>query len=79
MVLWNQKSRFLLTGFLVSVSLFNVLSQPKQLQFKHITPDDGLSSSSITCFLQDYKGFMWIGTYNGLNRYDGVDFIVYQN
>jgi len=57
-------------------SFLNVYSQSERLQFKHFTPDDGLSSSSVTCFLQDYKGFMWIGTYYGLNRYDGLDFIL---
>lgn len=50
-----------------------------QLQFKHITPDEGLSSSSVISLKQDHKGFMWIGTYYGLNRFDGVEFTVYQN
>jgi ligand-binding sensor domain-containing protein/signal transduction histidine kinase len=49
------------------------------MEFKHLTPDDGLSSSTVTCFLQDHKGFMWIGTYYGLNRYDGYNFVVYTN
>ncbi len=54
-------------------------SQPKRLQFRHITPDDGLSSASVSCLLQDYQGFMWIGTYDGLNRYDGNKFMWYKS
>jgi ligand-binding sensor domain-containing protein/signal transduction histidine kinase len=77
-----MKSLALLFGriaFLLTVSLFSAYSQPNRLQFKHLTPDDGLSSSTVTCILQDSKGFMWIGTYYGLNRYDGYHFIVYNN
>ena len=39
---------------------------------------DGLSEKSVTCILQDKKGFMWFGTRNGLNRYDGVEFKIYE-
>jgi ligand-binding sensor domain-containing protein/PAS domain-containing protein/HPt (histidine-containing phosphotransfer) domain-containing protein len=54
-------------------------SQQKTLQFKHLTADDGLSSSIVVNVLQDYKGFMWFGTDDGLNRYDGEEVIVYKN
>jgi ligand-binding sensor domain-containing protein len=53
--------------------------QPSLLQFKHITTDDGLSSSTVMSVVQDYKGFMWFGTYDGLNRYDGKKIVVYRN
>ncbi|MCP4215998.1 MAG: response regulator, partial [bacterium] len=46
------------------------------IRFKRITIEDGLSQSSILCMLQDRKGFMWFGTEDGLNRYDGYDFKV---
>lgn len=39
--------------------------------FNHITTDQGLSSNSVFYLAQDPKGFIWIGTQNGLNRYDG--------
>ena len=54
-------------------------AQPKRLQFKYLTPDNGLSSSIASCIIQDHKGFMWIGTADGLNRYDGFNFVIYKN
>jgi signal transduction histidine kinase/ligand-binding sensor domain-containing protein len=56
-----------------------LFGQAPNLQFDHITLDEGLSSSSIVTIFQDYKGFLWIGTYNGLNRYDGHHFEVFRN
>jgi ligand-binding sensor domain-containing protein/signal transduction histidine kinase len=55
------------------------LAQSPHLQFKHLTPDEGLSSSTVTSILQDHKGYMWIGTYNGLDRYDGINFVPYRS
>jgi signal transduction histidine kinase/ligand-binding sensor domain-containing protein/CheY-like chemotaxis protein len=66
----------------LGVGLFLVLNahgQHKVFQFKYLTMDDGLSSSNVRCVLQDYKGFMWFGTTNGLNRYDGVTISIYKN
>ncbi len=40
---------------------------------------DGISSNTITCITQDAKGFMWFGTRNGLNRFDGTSFKIFHN
>jgi ligand-binding sensor domain-containing protein len=40
-------------------------------QSERITSAHGLSSNIVLCFLQDRTGFLWIGTEDGLNRYDG--------
>ena len=41
--------------------------------------DQGLSNNSVRCIYQDHNGFMWFGTYDGLNRYDGYEFKVFSN
>jgi signal transduction histidine kinase len=58
--------------------ILKIYCQPKILQFKHLSEDAGLSSPKVNCALQDYKGFMWIVTFDGLNRYDGSTFITYK-
>jgi signal transduction histidine kinase/ligand-binding sensor domain-containing protein len=66
---------------LLLASLCLVLSlnaQQKDIRFKRITINDGLSVSSVYCIFQDSKGFMWFGTEDGLNRYDGKNFIIYR-
>lgn len=45
---------------------------------KNITTEDGLSDNRITCFYKDKTGFIWIGTKNGLNRYDGHAFKIFR-
>jgi len=52
---------------------------PKDLRFQRISREQGLSQASILCSVQGPQGFLWFGTYNGLNRYDGYDFKVYRN
>lgn len=46
---------------------------------QHITSNEGLSQSEVTSIIQDRKGFLWIGTRGGLNRYDGNSFKTFQN
>jgi signal transduction histidine kinase/ligand-binding sensor domain-containing protein/AraC-like DNA-binding protein len=45
----------------------------------HLDISQGLSNSSVNCFYQDYLGFMWIGTDDGLNKYDGLKFEIFRN
>ena len=52
---------------------------PPNLRFERITREDGLSSNTVRTILQDSLGFVWIGTQDGLNRYDGYSFVVYRH
>lgn len=49
------------------------------MRFDHLGTGDGLSQSNVLCILQDSRGFMWFGTREGLNKYDGYKFTVYKN
>lgn len=51
----------------------------KTLQFDRIGRNEGLSQSSVNCMLRDRDGFMWFGTQDGLNLFDGKKFRVFQN
>ncbi len=47
--------------------------------FDHITIEDKLSNNTVRCMIQDRHGYIWIGTQNGLNKYDGYSFEVYRS
>jgi two-component system, sensor histidine kinase ChiS len=65
---------FLLLWLLASETLIS-----QQLAFRHLTIDDGLSQNAVFSILQDSRGFMWFGTKEGLNRYDGRNFVIYKH
>lgn len=57
---------------------FNYASA-QELKFSHITADQGLSMGVVNCVLQDSRGFMWFGTQDGLNKYDGYNITVFKH
>ena len=58
---------------------FCAFGQIEGLKLKHIGTDAGLSQTNVTCILQDKRGFLWFGTRDGLNKYDGYNFTAYKN
>jgi len=70
-----MKKIFLILLF--QISGFIVIAQ-HTFNFSRLTIKDGLSNGNITCFLQDGKGFIWIGTSDGLNKYDGYQIQVFK-
>jgi len=50
----------------------------KKLQFFTISIEDGLSHFTVSCIEKDNKGFMWFGTLDGLNKYDGYGFTTFK-
>ena len=89
----KHQNSFILLSKKISISLFFaifcshlLLSIPvaaqinsKALAFDALTINDGLSQGMVNSILQDKYGFMWFGSNDGLNRYDGNKFTVYKN
>ena len=65
----------LLTLLLVLLHLSAIPNNYSSYSFLHITGDNGLSQSHVKAILKDSYGFMWFGTKNGLNRYDGTSIL----
>lgn len=63
--------------FLTQVCFGQNLASP--LYFDHLTIQEGLSHNTVYCLLQDRNGYIWIGTQNGLNKYNGYSFEVYRS
>ena len=57
----------------------NLSAQSPKLRFTHISNEEGISNSTIEAIYQDSLGFIWFGTRDGLNRYDGNEIVVYRN
>ncbi|WP_124980225.1 hybrid sensor histidine kinase/response regulator transcription factor [Nonlabens xiamenensis] len=68
--------RVLFALFFVFTSLSQ--AQKNNFQFQRLNTDDGLSQSSAVAIEQDNRGLIWIGTRDGLNRYDGVDIKIFK-
>ena len=66
-------------GCLSLLSLGNLGAYDGDISFERLSLQDGLSQSSVYCIFQDSRGFLWFGTEDGLNRYDGFDFSIYKN
>ena len=66
------------TGTPSSARLYADPARPN-LRFDTISMEHGLSHSSVNCILQDSYGFMWFGTHDGLNKYDGYDVTVFKH
>jgi ligand-binding sensor domain-containing protein len=62
-----------------SLLLSGAVLNGQEYYFKHYEVANGLSHNTIHCATQDDRGFMWFGTKNGLNRFDGYQFDWYQS
>jgi len=72
-----SKKYFILIIILILITKVKLLSQNTEFYFSHITAEDGISTNGVTKIFQDSRGFIWFGTYNGLNRYDGYNFKIF--
>ena len=70
---------------LVTIILFlsalpvHTYCQYENLKFRQFDEKNGLSNNNVNCMVQDMEGFIWIGTDNGLNRFDGYSFRNYMS
>ena len=72
-------SRLNVIFLLLPFTWLSGFSQPASPRFEHIGTESGLSQSNVICILHDSRGFMWFGTRDGLNKYDGYSFTIYKN
>ena len=56
----------------------NTIPYGKNIRFEQVSLEEGLSQSVVNVILQDKKGFLWVGTDDGLNRYDGYNFKIFK-
>ena len=65
-------------SFLTAAEAFRWTSLSHPLRLESLSVEQGLSQSSVFCTLQDRRGFLWFGTEDGLNRYDGYSFRIFR-
>ncbi len=66
-----------LSALIIEVCMALIAYANPTYYFDHFNIENGLSQNSVNCAFQDTKGFMWFGTKNGLNRFDGYTFKVF--
>jgi hypothetical protein len=71
--------RFAALALLLCFDLYVSYSQPNGVAFSHVDVNSGMSDNAVKCILRDSRGFVWFGTYSGLNRFDGYRFEVFRN
>lgn len=67
----------LLLGWLVAGAALASPAPP--IRFQRLSIEEGLSQSTVLCLFQDHVGYLWLGTEDGLNRYDGYSFTVFKH
>jgi len=83
-VVINYHPTFLQT-VIRQITVFLLLNLPgltfadSQFRFKHLTTNEGLSQNSVYAIHQDKEGFLWFGTQDGLNRFDGIGFKIFKH
>lgn len=65
---------------LLFIVVFSVSAQDTKIEYaQKLTITDGLAHNGVTSILEDSKGFLWFGTYDGINKYDGYELKTYKN
>src|SRR5687767_10309853 len=80
-VFWRLTALALRGWTVVALLVANAGPLPAQerVAFRHLSIANGLSQNAVSAIVQDRRGFMWFGTKDGLNRYDGYQFVVFRH
>lgn len=83
-IIFFARTRLILTISLVISLSFIYAQENSRIKFQRISSENfkvekGLSQNSVNSILQDKDGFIWFGTWDGLNRYDGFNFVIYKS
>ncbi len=80
MIISQKNKQFLsLVLFLLLYPFTLIMARIPLLQFENINIEDGLSHSKVNTVIMDSRGFIWFGTNDGVNRYDGYQIVEYQH
>src|SRR5687768_17507872 len=74
----RRSLRFILPILLLGIFVNNSYGQQSEAKFERYSLEQGLSQSAIYAIIQDRQGFLWFATEDGLNRFDGYNFVVYK-
>jgi len=79
--MWRKMTKLgLLTLAMLTPPAVLLAQNPARgIKFERLSREQGLSQSTVFCILQDRQGFMWFGTEDGLNKYDGYNFTIYRH
>ncbi len=66
-------------SLLLFFAFFVITAKSQSPNLRYLGIEKGLSNNSVRAIYQDHNGFLWFGTYDGLNRYDGYEFTVFRN
>ena len=81
--IWNETAKQLMFFFWLAPVSFSYaqLKDGYQLQgnVTHLSTQNGLSHDGVLCITRDRDGFLWFGTWDGINRFDGHNFVVYKS
>lgn len=78
-LLRSPKRTTVLSVLIASSFLIKALQAAPLPPLSFLDNEQGLSNNTVRCIFQDHSGFIWLGTFDGLNRYDGYDCKVYRN
>ena len=73
------RSLTILSSAILFGIVFYISTYAQEIKFNHLTVDNGLSNNKVNCVLEDRTGFIWFGTEDGLNRFDGYDIKIYRH